>query len=56
MKALWLPMAAIAFLPLGAWAAGKHETHLTMDQVPAAVKATLEKESAGARFAPKLAP
>ena len=46
-----LVILGLAAAPL-AWGAGKRahkETHLTMDQVPAAVKATLEKEGAGAK-------
>ena len=42
-------LAALLVLPPVAWSAGtKSETHLTMDQLPAAVKATIEKESKGA--------
>ncbi len=43
-------LAGLLVLPPVAWSAGttKSETHLTMDQLPAAVKATIEKESKGA--------
>jgi hypothetical protein len=49
MKTTLIVAALLAFPPV-AWSAGKKgETHLTMDQLPAAVKATIEKESAGAK-------
>ena len=49
MKMIWIWLAAVVFLPVAAWSAGKRETHLAMDQLPPAVKATIEQESAGAR-------
>ncbi len=51
MKTERLFVAALLALPLAGWAAEKKkgETHLTMDQLPAAVKGTIEKESAGAK-------
>ena len=50
-RVLWSAaiIVGLALAP-NAWSKGKRtETHLTMDQVPAAVKATIEKESAGAK-------
>ena len=49
MKTTSLSLAALLALPLAGWSAEKGETHLTMDQLPAAVKATVEKESAGGK-------
>ena len=50
MKIASLLFAAALASPLTGWTAEeKRETHLTMDQVPAAVRATLEKESAGGK-------
>ena len=52
MKRIVLSVVVIVALATATdgWSKGKRkETHLTMDQVPAAVKATLERESAGAK-------
>jgi len=51
MKTARLLVATFLLLPLTAWAAEKEkaETHVTMDQLPVAAKATIEKESAGAK-------
>jgi hypothetical protein len=51
MKATALFVAALFALPLAGWAAEKKkgETHLAMDQLPASVRATIEKESAGGK-------
>lgn len=43
-----LAIGALVTAPV-AWTAEKKETALTLDQVPAPVKATIQKESAGAR-------
>ena len=47
MRTPWIPVVALLALPCAGWAAGKHEERLTMDQLPAAVRASIEKESAG---------
>jgi len=45
-----LAVGALLMFTTPAWSGErKAETHLTMDQLPAAVKATIEKESAGAK-------
>jgi hypothetical protein len=49
MKTTSLSMVALLALPLAGWSAEKGETHLTMDQLPAPVKAAVEKESAGGK-------
>src|SRR5689334_13967779 len=46
MKTTWIAAAALLALPIGAFA---KEQHLTLDQVPAPVRATIEKESAGGK-------
>src|SRR5262252_8722390 len=46
MRTTWIAVLAFAF-PLAAWSAGKPEEHLSVDQLPAPVKATIDKESAG---------
>jgi len=46
MRTTTIAILALA-VPLTAWSAGRHEEHLSMDQVPAPVKATIDKESAG---------
>ena len=48
-KTVWLPVIAFAMSPLAGWSAEKGETRLSMDQLPAAVKATIQKETAGAK-------
>src|SRR5690242_3588425 len=37
-------------LPVAAWSAERHEARLSLDEVPAAVKSTIEKETAGAKL------
>src|SRR6476660_1693546 len=49
MKTTSLSLVALLAFPLAGWSAEKGETHMKMDQLPPAVKATIEKESAGAR-------
>jgi hypothetical protein len=50
MKMAWtIPAIALVALPLSAWPAEQREEHFTMDQLPAAVKKTIEKESAGGK-------
>jgi len=51
MKTASLFVAALLALPFAGWAAEKKkdETHITMDQLPAAVRATIEKEAAGGK-------
>jgi hypothetical protein len=49
MKTTWMPVVALVAFPLAGWSAEKGETHVTMDQLPAAVKATIERESAGGK-------
>ena len=49
MKTSWMiPPVALLALPLLAWSVEK-EQHVTLDQVPVKVKATIEKESAGGK-------
>jgi hypothetical protein len=47
MKTTSFALAALLALPVAAWSAEKGEKHMTMDELPAAVKATVEKESTG---------
>jgi hypothetical protein len=49
MRTSWILVGLLA-LPLGAWAAEKHEERLSIDQVPPAVKTTIEKELAGGQL------
>ena len=49
MKTPWLAASAVLVLSPWVWSAEKHEEHLTMTQVPAPVKATVDKESAGGK-------
>jgi hypothetical protein len=49
MKTTSLSLAALLVLPLAGWSAEKGGTHLKIDELPAVVKATIEKESAGAK-------
>jgi hypothetical protein len=49
MKTPWLAASAVLVLSPCVWSAEKHEEHLTMTQVPAPVKATIDKESAGGK-------
>ena len=49
MKTMSLSVAALLVFPLAGWAAEKGEAHLKMDDLPPAVKATVQKESAGAK-------
>src|SRR5215831_10934555 len=46
MRTPWLSIVALA-VPVAAWSASGHETRLTMDQLPPAVKSTIDEESAG---------
>lgn len=39
--------AVLGMVSLGAWAQSKHEEHVMLDKVPAAVKATILRETAG---------
>jgi hypothetical protein len=41
-------LVALLALPVASWSAGHGETRVDMDQLPPAVKATIQKESAGA--------
>ena len=50
MKTAWLTVVAFVMSPLAGWSAEKAETRFSMDQLPAAVKATIEKETAGAKI------
>jgi uncharacterized protein YpmB len=49
MRTSWV-LAGLLVVPVGAWCAETHETRLSLDQVPQAVKATIEKETAGAKL------
>jgi hypothetical protein len=49
MKTPWLAAAVVLALSPAVWSAEKQEEHLTMTQVPAPVKATIDKESAGGK-------
>ena len=49
MKTAWLTVVAFVMSPLAGWSAEKAETRFSMDQLPAAVKATIEKESEGGK-------
>ena len=52
-KAILLPLitvSVIGMLTLIAWANDEHEEKVTLEQVPAAVKATILKESAGGKI------
>lgn len=49
MRMAWMPALALIALPLTSWSAEKKEQHVTMDQLPPAARATIEKESAGAK-------
>ena len=52
-RAMLLPLTGlgvIGMVTLVAWAGGEHEEEVTLEQVPAAVKATILKESAGGKI------
>lgn len=49
MRMAWMPALGLLALPLTGWSAEKKEQHVTMDQLPPAARATIEKESAGAK-------
>ena len=52
-KAMWLPLiglSVVGMVTLVAWAGDEQEEEVTLEQVPAAVKATILKESAGGRI------
>jgi hypothetical protein len=46
MRTSWI-LVGLLVLPLGAWAAEKHQERLSIDQVPPAVKSTIDKERGG---------
>jgi hypothetical protein len=49
MRTSWI-LVGLLVVPVGAWAAEKHETALSIDQVPAAVKSAIEKELDGGQL------
>jgi uncharacterized membrane protein YkoI len=50
MLLLLVSLGAVGTLTLAAWAGGGQEEEVTLDQVPAAVKATILRESAGGKI------
>ena len=52
-RAMWLPLiglSVVGMVTLVAWAGDEQEEEVTLEQVPAAVKATILKESAGGKI------
>lgn len=47
MRTSWL-LVGLVVIPVAAWSAEKHEERVSLEEVPAAVKATLAKEAAAA--------
>ena len=49
MKIAWMAALALFLLPVAGWSVEKKEQHVSLDQLPAPVKASIEKESAGGK-------
>ncbi len=49
MRTSWM-LVGLLVIPVAAWSAEKHEERLSLDQVPPAVKITIEKETEGAKL------